>query len=81
MLFEIPSGFAMFEVSQELIARPKDIWARFAYQDDITNVHFTFFNANVFISVLDLLVFRPYFDVFLAILFAGYCYPGFYSDP
>ncbi|BAT18148.1 uncharacterized protein [Oryza sativa Japonica Group] len=38
MLFEIPSGFAMFEVSQELIARPKDIWARFAYQDDITNV-------------------------------------------
>uniref|UniRef100_A0A0E0FE55 JAB1/MPN/MOV34 metalloenzyme domain-containing protein n=1 Tax=Oryza meridionalis TaxID=40149 RepID=A0A0E0FE55_9ORYZ len=38
MLFEIPSGFAMFEVSQELIARPKDIWAWFAYQDDITNV-------------------------------------------
>uniref|UniRef100_A0A0E0BVF1 Uncharacterized protein n=1 Tax=Oryza glumipatula TaxID=40148 RepID=A0A0E0BVF1_9ORYZ len=38
MLFETPFGFAMFQVSQELIARPKDIWARFAYQDDITNV-------------------------------------------
>uniref|UniRef100_A0A0E0MPR0 JAB1/MPN/MOV34 metalloenzyme domain-containing protein n=1 Tax=Oryza punctata TaxID=4537 RepID=A0A0E0MPR0_ORYPU len=38
MLFETPSGFTMFHVSQKLIARPRDIWARFAYQSDITDV-------------------------------------------